>query len=62
LVLSGCEIWHLITEVRAQAEIVREWDADKKITEYMRGEVLGGRKTSGIKKLYDLTLHQIKLR
>jgi len=48
-------------EVRAQAEIVREWGADRKITEHMGEEVMGGRKPSGIKKLYDLTLHQIKL-
>jgi hypothetical protein len=47
--------------VRAQAEIVREWGADKKITEHMREEVMGGRKTSGITKLYDLTVRQIKL-
>jgi hypothetical protein len=28
----------------------------------MREEVMGGRKTSCIKKFYDLTLNQIKLR
>jgi hypothetical protein len=44
--------------VRAQAEIVRQWGAEKKNE---RGG-MGGRKTSGIKKLYDLTLHQIKSR
>jgi hypothetical protein len=48
--------------MRAQAEIVREWGADKKITEHMREEVMGGRKTSSIKKFYDLTLRQIELR
>jgi len=50
------------TESRAQAESVREWCAEKKVCELIREEVMGGRKPEGIKKLYDLNLHQILLR
>jgi len=50
------------TEARAQAESFREWCAEKKISEHMTEEVMWGRKPPGIKKLYDLTLHQILLR